>query len=344
LFASSAVTLLITVPLAVWLCRRLGAVWVLRLGAAGLAVTQLLYAQATATWELFAARGVQGAAGGVAWVAGLALIAAAYPAGRRGWALGIAMTGASLGTLVGPPLGGILFAWGGLRCPFYAASAWTLLLTFLTFLLPRRFGRLSRTPPSLFPAGGWQIYARPLLVIALGATFLSALEPTLPVQLEERLGAGPAQVGLLFGLAALAYGAISPLAGWWSDRRGPRRVVVAGLCGCAATLPLLALPRTYAGEMAALALFGAACALLLTPTMNKLASLAERQKPPEFALAYSAFNLAYALGLVVGPVSAGLATPRLGFAVTSLCLGALSLFALLASVRPWSQSSVISDQ
>jgi MFS family permease len=134
-------------------------------------------------------------------------------------------------------------------------------------------------------------------------------------------------------LAALAYGAVSPLAGWWSDRRGARRVVTVGLCACIASLPLLALPRTYAGEIAALAVFGGACALLLTPAMSELAALAERQKPPEFALAYSAFNFAYALGLIVGPVTAGLATPRFGFAATLLCYGALSLFALLASVR-----------
>src|SRR5262249_52050172 len=181
------------------------------------------------------------------------------PAGRAprsggGGGGGPAMTGRSLGPLVGPPLGGLLYAWGGPRFPFLVAAAWTALLTaVLYFLLPRRQGgAATRTPPTLLPAGGWRGYVRPLAMVALGSVYLSALEPTLPVHLERRLGARPAQVGLLFGLAALAYGVVSPLAGWWSDRRGTRQVVVAGLCACVLSLPLVALPHCWGWEMVAL--------------------------------------------------------------------------------------------
>src|SRR5437763_4931995 len=111
LFGVYAVALLVTIPFAGRLCDRLGAGRALRLGAGGLLLSLVLYATANGQVMLFVGRAVQGAAGGMSWTAGLALLAAAFPADRRGRALGTAMAGMSLGTLVGPPVGGLLFDW-----------------------------------------------------------------------------------------------------------------------------------------------------------------------------------------------------------------------------------------
>ena len=99
----------------------------------------------------------------------------------------------------------------------------------------------------------WRGFLRPGAAVVLGSALLSALEPTLPVDLEARLGAGASLVGALFALAALAYGACSPLAGRAADRWGGRRVMAIGAAACAATLPLLAVPATWPGEAATLA-------------------------------------------------------------------------------------------
>src|SRR5205085_3857772 len=107
------------------LCDGFGAGRTLWFGAAGLFSSLLLFATADGGPMLFVARAVQGAAGAMSWTAGLALLAAAFPAERRGRALGIAMSGMSLGTLVGPPPGGLLFKWGGPRMPFLIAGCWT---------------------------------------------------------------------------------------------------------------------------------------------------------------------------------------------------------------------------
>src|SRR5581483_8568959 len=98
LFGTYAAAQLVSVPLAGLLCDRVGAGRALRLGSAGLLLSLVLSVAATGPAMLFAARAVQGAAGGMAWTAGLALLAAAFPAERRGRALGTAVGGMSLGT------------------------------------------------------------------------------------------------------------------------------------------------------------------------------------------------------------------------------------------------------
>ena len=317
LFGAYAAALLATVPLAGRLCDRLGPVRALRLGAAGLFLSLALYAAANGQAMLFAARAVQGVAGGTAWTAGLALLAAAFPARRRGRALGTAMAGMSLGTLVGPPLGGVLCDAAGPRLPFAAAGAWTLLLGVALLRLPTCLYRApaGRSAPA---RAGWRGYLRTAGVVVIGSALLSGLEPTLPLHLEARLGAGPSGIGALFGLAALAYGACAPLAGWAADRWGARRVMAGGLAACSATLPVIALPGTCAGEAVALAAFGVACAILLAPTLPEIAAVCDRHGANAFGTAYAVFNFAYAVGMAAGPVAAGVLAPALGFGQTLL--------------------------
>src|SRR5205085_1893256 len=145
--------------------------------------------------------------------------------------LGTAMAGMSLGPLVGLPLGGLLFTRIGPRWPFFVSSAWTLLLVVGLAWLP---SRLCLCPPRTRrrPLSAWVAFLRPASAVVLGSALLSSLELTLPVHLEEMLGATPEQTGLLLGMAALLYGLSAPLAGWASDRWGGWRVLAGGVAAC----------------------------------------------------------------------------------------------------------------
>ena len=309
LFGAYAVALLLTVPIAGRVSDRLGAARALRLGAAGLLVSLALYAGATGSVMLFAARAVQGVAGGVAWTAGLALLAASYPTARRGQVLGAAMAGMSLGTLIGPPVGGVLFDLGGARLTFFVAACWTVLILIGMARLRVPAGRIEAPTVRV----GWRRYVRVTGAVVIGSALLSGLEPTLPLYLEAHIGVRPAEVGLMFGWAALVYGLTAPAAGWAADRWGGRRVIAVGLVASSATLPAIAWPHTTVGVAAVLAAFGAACAVLLTPTLSEIAAVCERRGAREFGSAYAVFNLAYAGGMAGGPIVGGLLAPALGF-------------------------------
>jgi MFS family permease len=237
----------------------------------------------------------------------------------------------SLGPLVGPPLGGVLFD-AGARWPFAVAGGWVVVLLIgLLLVLPQgQYVAARRRTDSRFAV--WRYYVGPAVVAAIGATFLGALDPTLPLYLEGRLGTPPSIIGILFGLAALSYGLFSPLAGWAADRFGTRRTMAGGLLACVVTLPLITLPGHVGGEAVALAAFGASCSFLLTPTLPEFAAICERHGLGSLGSAYSLFNTAYAVGMVVGPILAGCATSHLGLplTLTVFALAALAYFPILA--------------
>src|SRR5579862_833612 len=109
LFASFAVTLLmVSVPMGA-LSDRTGRTVPLVGSMLALAGATLLFAHADSLPVLVAARMAQGAADGVAWAVGFALIADAYGPEERGRVMGYVMSGTSVGIMIGPPLGGWLY-------------------------------------------------------------------------------------------------------------------------------------------------------------------------------------------------------------------------------------------
>jgi MFS family permease len=118
LFGSFGVTLLaVSVPMGA-LSDRVGRRLPLVAGLVALAGATALFAGAGSLPWLFAARLIQGAADGVTWVVGFALIADLYGPEERGRVLGYVMSGTSAGIMVGPSIGGWLYQAGGLFLPF----------------------------------------------------------------------------------------------------------------------------------------------------------------------------------------------------------------------------------
>src|SRR6478672_8229912 len=87
-------------------------------GMIALALASALFAVARSLPLLFAARLVQGAADGVTWVVGFALIADLYGPDERGRVMGYVMSGTSIGIMLGPSIGGWLYEAGGVALPF----------------------------------------------------------------------------------------------------------------------------------------------------------------------------------------------------------------------------------
>src|SRR5205085_6748202 len=86
----------------------------------------MMFARAESLTALFAARMIQGAADGVTWVVGFALIADCYGPTDRGRVMGYVMSGTSFGIIVGPSIGGWLYQAGGVALPFEVVSMLSL--------------------------------------------------------------------------------------------------------------------------------------------------------------------------------------------------------------------------
>ncbi|OSX63063.1 hypothetical protein POSPLADRAFT_1046397 [Postia placenta MAD-698-R-SB12] len=86
----------------------------------------LLLMEAPTFWVMCLGRLFEGISTAAILIAGLALICDATPEKDIGGQLGVAMIGVPLGSLVGPPVGGALYARWGYRAPFIFAILFTI--------------------------------------------------------------------------------------------------------------------------------------------------------------------------------------------------------------------------
>jgi multidrug resistance protein len=327
LFACYAVGLLVaTAPFAA-LSDRYGRRLPLLLGMLGVTGATLLFALADSYPGLVLARSLQGVAAAAVWTSGVAWLADRIEPGRLGSAMGVATASMSAGLLVGPPAAGFLAEQGGFRLPFLVAAALTALAGIIQ-LLPapaveprvRSTGfRGLRTPTVI----------RTLVAVALAASALSFLEPTLPLDLARRFAASPAVIGLLFGVATLAHLLSAPAAGYLSDRHPRDRLLRIGLAGMALVLPLIALAPGEVAVAAVLVGFAVAYSFVLVPALPELAAVVRDSPTAGYAAAYAVFNIAYAVGMVLGPVAG---TAALSVWPTLAVLGGIAIVLLAASV------------
>ncbi len=305
LFGSYAVTLLLATPLCSVLADRVGRRRTMVWGLSGLVSATLLLAIAQSFVLLMTARLLQGAAAAATWTAGLTLIAEVFPSETRGRAMGTVMTGAALGMLVGPIFGGLLCEWGGYQLPFLVAACLALIdgLARVT-LLPNTTLHRTRTPMITLLRNRRVLLAGSVILIT--ASVVSLLEPTLPLHLHQQFDASPGMIGMLVAIIALASGLITPLAGILADRYGRWRIIRIGLLALALTLPLIALPHSLLPVIPTLLLVGSSAALALTPPLAALADTVDGYGSGTYASAYAIFNLAYAGGMLVGPIIGGI--------------------------------------
>jgi MFS family permease len=293
-----------------------------------LALTSLAFGLAEVAPLLVLARFVGGFGSALSWVAAFTWLTARASDERRGELIGLMLSAAVFGTLLGPVLGSVAATVG--MVPAFAAvaivgagiSLWAAIEP-----APAPTGRppsFAMLQPVLQPrlaTGLWLIGISPLL--------FSALTVLVPLELHG-LGWGAAAVGAVFLVGAAFEAAVHPLLGRWSDRAGYLRPVVVGLLASVGIL--LALP--WVGNPWALALLvllasGAFNATLAPGTA--LFSRGTEKAGMDQALAFGITNVAWASGYAIGaPVSGALADlggDALSYLfLTGVCL--LTLFVL----------------
>ncbi|WP_243384604.1 MFS transporter [Geothrix alkalitolerans] len=332
LFGSYAVALLAaTFPVA-RLTDRFGRRAPMLWGLAGLGITTLVFAVSKQYWLLVLARFLQGVAGAATWLPGMALLADIFPSESRGKAMGTAFAAANLGVLIGPPLSGFLDQHAGPTAPFVLGAVLVALdAAGRAFLLPETesgqglqlpFRQLLSNPTIRVFAGA----------MALGSCLWALLESTLPLHLDRRLGQSPTQIGLCFAAAALAHTFTSPLMGALSDRIGRVRVLRMGLVLAVVFIPLpVLLPRSWMVVLAMMGL-GSTASFIMSPCSPAVADQVERQGSQSFASAFSILNLAYSVGLMVGPLVGGALVQGLGLPL-AMGLSGLGFGAYLLATR-----------
>jgi MFS transporter, DHA1 family, solute carrier family 18 (vesicular amine transporter), member 1/2 len=305
-------------------------------GAVGLAAATVLFAFAGTLPWLFFARFVQGAADAITWVVGFALVADLYSAEERGRVMGLVMSGTTIGFLIGPSLGGWLYEEVGTTVPYLVVAALAAACAVGFACLPAPPHASDAHPVKLSTLLRVHDVAVCALTVVLGGGTLSMIEPTFSLFLGDHLGLGPARIGLVIGSGAVVSAALHPVFGRIADRLGSRRLMLAGLVGIGLMLPPLSLISSFVAAMIVWAAFTVPIVMMVTPSLAYMADATSSAGVKSFGVAYGVYNVAWALGLLVGPAVGGAVYERAGFPTLMLASAAvlLPLTVLLARARP----------
>ncbi|KAI8927974.1 major facilitator superfamily domain-containing protein [Entophlyctis helioformis] len=158
------------------------------LGLIGLLLTTLLFAYGTSFTHLLLARMGQGISGGVSWTLGFCMLADVFPHDKLGTIMGSVLMANTVGSVVGPPLGGVLLEFLGETAPFLFCAGLVLL---------DLAGRLLIRPTA------WSLnYDEPVDCAALASSGMLDSPPVLAVAANEQtplLGHGN---GSLLGISS----------------------------------------------------------------------------------------------------------------------------------------------
>jgi MFS family permease len=317
---------------------RLGVKTTVALGLALVAVTSVLFGIVTDYWLLDLTRLAQGIASAFCWTGALAWLVDATPPERRGETIGIAMSAAIVGALLGPVLGAAAVHFGRLEA-FSGVAALATALAVLALRTP------SPPPEERQPLRFMLVALRERTVLAgmwllmLPALLFGTLSVLAPLQLDL-LGWGAVGIAATFAVSALVEACLSPVVGRWSDRRGRLAPIQFGLAGSLA----VCLTISWIDQRIALSIVvvcaGIAFGTFWTPSMALLSDGWEAAGVGH-ALGFALMNFAWAPGNVIGSAAGGALAEAGGDLVAysvlaALCVGTLAGVLALRREPLWS--------
>lgn len=329
-------------PISGRLVNAFGERWVFLIGLAVVAVSTGACALAQSYWQLLVFRALGGIGSTMFSVSSVSLLLRLAPPEGRARASGLWSTGFLLGGVTGPLFGGSLVG-VSLRAPFVVYALALVVTAVVTGLLLRRSalsGRGSAHPTEgsasasadAMPVVGLRVALRhPSYRAALAASFangwavLGIRVALVPLFVVEALRQAPSWAGIALAMFAGGNAVTLLLASRWSDRRGRKTPLLAGLLvtavatgslGFTGSLPLFLATSLVAG-------LGSG---LLTPSMN--ASVADVIGPRgRGGPVLAGFQMVSDLGAIIGPVVAGLVTETFSYGVAFALAGAVPLAA-----------------
>ncbi|KAI9594177.1 major facilitator superfamily domain-containing protein [Syncephalis fuscata] len=151
------------------------------------------------------------------------------------------------------------------------------------------------------------------ITIMVASSVFSGIEPTLPLHLIDRFELDPSLIGLSFMAIVLPHMIATPMIGWLCDRVSCKSVAAIGLLLFALATPPIALPSQLDTEILCLAAFGFTAAIAMTPVLPDMANHVTVRGGGAYAQVFALWNMAYSLGMLVGPVISGLVMEQYGF-------------------------------
>jgi predicted MFS family arabinose efflux permease len=308
------------------LAARVGVRPTVLIGLALMVVSSVAVAFAHTILLLDIARFVQGVGGAASWAGAMGWLAGAAPPSKRGQMIGSAMGAAIAGALLGPVIG-VAADLAGFELVFCLIAAIGVGLMIWTLRTPAAKPLGDGSLRGLVNALGDGRVRTGLLLVTVPGLLFGTLSVLGPLRLDE-LGATTAAIGAIWLLAAGFEAIVSPLAGRFSDRRGPIAPLLGGLVGGAITFALLPWPANAVTLGVLIVVGSPVIGLLWAPAMSMLSDGAEGVGL-EQGLAFGLMNLTWATGQSLGDIGGARLGEAAGDEVAYLLLSAVCVAAFL---------------
>ncbi|KAI9281845.1 major facilitator superfamily domain-containing protein [Sporodiniella umbellata] len=318
-------------------------------GMLGLIVSTLAFAVADTYVLLVLARTAQGVAGGASWTIGLGLLADVFPKKKLGVIMGTVLTAHTVGFAIGPAVGGFLYEYGGFSAPFLFCSAFAIVNFFaIVWLAEPKHDHIEDTSDHVSRAQenagentplmanrnspvnivgllkNWRIMSC-VLCVTVSASVFSGIEPVLPIHLQNEYGASASTIGMVF-VAMVIPAFLAPVIGHLADKIGAKTISAFGMIMMAVSSPLIAIHyKSLYYIIPPLMAFGLSSPVTLTPILPEMGETVTEMGSNAYAQVYALYNMAYSIGMFVGPVIAGYVISVSSFEVLMLIFS-LSLF------------------
>ncbi|KAG0318497.1 hypothetical protein BGZ99_005627 [Dissophora globulifera] len=325
------------------------------IGLVGMLLSTVIFMFATNFYVFLLARLLQGVAGGSVWTLGLALITDVFPAHTLGLQMGKALVGYTLGLMMGPPLGGILYERGGYRAPFIFCCIITLIdFACRALIIEEReeivnalrengmqneaseeeaeVVALRRKEREEDNTSFWKLIKNKrllgcILITACNAFAFSGAEPTVPLHLSSTFDLTSERIGLVFMAFSLPT-LTAPISGALSDRFGAKGICLVSLVLCGGSIAVAGVfyPNNLTMIIVLFTVIGTTGTATLTPVLGELSAVVRTTGTGDgFARAYAMFNMAFSIGVLVGPVVCGIMYENFGFTALALTMAGVLL-------------------
>jgi len=338
-FSSQAITMMVASPIWGAVADRYGRKLMVERAAFGGAVILLLMGFVRSAEELVLLRAIQGLITGVVSATN-ALVAAAVPRERSGYAMGMIQVALWSGIAVGPLIGGAIADIASYRMTFVLTAVLLFIAGLLVFFgVNETFtpGARAQSGAITFLADWQRLFQAPGVAITYSLRFLGDLArviiiPIAPLFILTLLppAAGVNTfTGLVVGLSAAAGTATAVYLGRLGDRVGHRRVLKVS----ALIAGILFLPQalvTEAWHLLALQALTGAAAGGITPALSAL--LAGYTEPGEEGSVFGLDNSIAAASRAVAPLIGSGVAAWLGLRATFVATGLVFLLVALLAV------------
>ncbi len=339
LYGVYAISVLLVTPVFGYLGDRIGGRSTMLYGAALAVCAVSLLGGAQSLSLLLLGKFCQGASSAALWTSGLALIATNYSE-KRVEMLGYAFTGGTLGSVIGPIAGGLLYHAGGYALPFLVTGVAYGIAAVLIALLVPAGGAQRNEPVNLRALMLNRSLMVPAVTVALAAFSVGIIEPLLPVRLA-RYGATSMAIGIIFTISTSVYGLCAPIVGRVSERVPIKKVIVLGTIAMATTLPFLALFKGAILVGITLSLVNISYAFMLNPASAELGNVVDRSGMSCYSAVYALYNIFYSIGMLATATLASAAVRLLNFWGVLLCVSAVLLLSVPFLIKSGPPRSVV---